>query len=313
MKEINLVLNDLSVADTSGEIIKNISFTGSMDCKQVLQTPFRIDNIKGPVKAEKGVFIIKPLTMDIFGAKGEGDASADESGASGAYKVNATVSNLDFEKFEESFGVAKVLGGRGDLVASLTFTEKGSRHLLNSMEGTLSLRGDNLITYTEDLDKVLSAYETSQKFSLVDVVVYFVAGPLGAVALKGYHYGNVFYQTQGGQGTITQFVSHWKIENGEADALDCALATRHHRVALKGKLNFVSGRYDTVTVAILDETGCAKFTQSIIGPFGSPHVGAVSTVESVAGPIQNLYRRAKRFAQSGKCQVFYSGFVKQPR
>jgi uncharacterized protein involved in outer membrane biogenesis len=314
LKEINLVLKDLSVADTSGEIIKNISFTGSMDCKQVLQTPFRIDNIKGPVKADKGVFIIKPLTMDIFGAKGEGDASADESGADGAYKVNARVSNLDFEKFEESFGAAKAIGGKGDLAASLTFIEKSGRNLLNSMDGTLSLRGDNLITYTEDLDKVLSAYETSQKFSLVDVAVYLVAGPLGAVALKGYRYGNVYYQkTRGGQGAITQFISHWKIKDGQADALDCALATRHHRVALKGKLNFVSGRYDTVTVALLDETGCANFTQTITGPFGNPRVGAVSAVESLGGPVQNLYRRAKRFAQSGKCQVFYSGLVKQPR
>ena len=313
LKEINLALNDLAVADTSGELIKNISFTGSMDCKQVLQTPFRIDNIKGPVKAEKGVFIIKPLTMDIFGAKGEGDASADESGASGAYKVNATVSNLDFEKFEESFGAAKVIGGRGDLVASLTFKEKGSRHLLNSMEGTLSLRGDNLITYTMDLDKVLSKYETSQKFNLADLVVFFFVGPLGTVALKGYRYGDFYYQAQGGQGTVTQFISHWKIQNGVADATDCALATRHNRVALIGKLNLVSERFDHVTVALLDDKGCATFKQTISGSFGSPRAGTVSSVESLAGPVLDLYRKAKRYAQAGKCEVFYNGAVQQPR
>jgi hypothetical protein len=65
-------------------------------------------------------------------------------------------------------------------------------------------------------------------------------------------------------------------------------------------------------VALLDDKGCAKFKQSITGPFGSPKVGAVSAVESLAGPISSLYRKAKRFIQGGKCEVFYKGSVQQP-
>jgi hypothetical protein len=266
----------------------------------------------GTIVAEKGVFIVKPLTMDIFGAKGEGDASADMSQPDGEYKVNLNVSNLDFEKLEESFGITKVIGGKGDLAASLTFKEKGSRNLLNGMDGDLSLRGDHLTTYTVDLDEFLSAYETSQKFNLVDIAVFFIVGPLGPLALKGYRYGNLYYQSQEGQGTITQFVSHWKINDGQADATECALSTRNNRVALKGKLNFVSEQFDDVTVALLDENGCAKFKQSITGPFGSPRVGMVSAVESVIDPILDLFKQAKRFVQNGKCEVFYSGVVKQP-
>ena len=229
------------------------------------------------------------------------------------YKINLKVSKLDFEKLEESFGTKKLIGGKGDLSASLTVKEKGRRNLMSSLDGTFALRGDNLVTYTMDLDKVLSTYETSQKFNLVDLGAFFIAGPLGTVALKGYRYGDVYYQTQGGQGAITQFISHWKIENGEADATDCALATHHNRVALKGKLNLVSERFDNVTVALLDDKGCAKFKQTISGSFGSPRVGTVSAVESLAGPIFDLYRKAKRFVQGGKCEVFYNGAVQQPR
>jgi hypothetical protein len=312
LKEINLILKDLSLADTSGDFIKNISFTGSLACEELLKTTFRVDRIMGTIVAEKGVFIVKPLTMDIFGAKGEGDASADMSQPDGEYKVNLNVSNLDFEKLEESFGITKVIGGKGDLAASLTFKEKGSRNLLNGMDGDLSLRGDHLTTYTVDLDEFLSAYETSQKFNLVDIAVFFIVGPLGPLALKGYRYGNLYYQSQEGQGTITQFVSHWKINDGQADATECALSTRNNRVALKGKLNFVSEQFDDVTVALLDENGCAKFKQSITGPFGSPRVGMVSAVESVIDPILDLFKQAKRFVQNGKCEVFYSGVVKQP-
>ena len=311
LKAINLAIRDLTVTDISGVIIRNISFTGNLDCKELRKTDLKIDNIKSPVKVEKGVIYLIPLTMDIFGAKAEGDATADKSEVDAVYKINLKVSNLDFEKLQESFGTKKVIGGRGYLYASLTMKEKGSRKLLNSLNGTFSLRGSNLVIYTMDLDKVLSSYETSQKFSLVDVGAFFIAGPLSAVALKGYRYGDVYYQTQGGPGVITQFISHWKIKAGVAEATDCALATRHNRVALKGKLNLVSERYDNVIVALLDDKGCAKFEQGVNGPFGSPQIGTVSAVESLAGPIANLFKKAKRFIQGGKCEVFYNGSVRQ--
>ncbi|MEK7789603.1 MAG: AsmA family protein, partial [Planctomycetota bacterium] len=295
-KDFNLAIKDLSIA---GDVIKNASFTGSFDCKEVRKGDLKIDNVKSPIKAEKGVIYLMSLTMDIFGAKGEGDATADKSAVDAVYKINLKISKLDFEKLQESFGTKKVIGGKGDLHASLTMKEKGSRKLMSSMDGTFSLRGDNLVLYTMDLDTVLSKYETSQKFNLVDLGAFFIAGPLGTVALKGYRYGDVYHQTWGGQGTITQFISQWKIRDGVADATDCALATRHNRVALKGKLNLVSERYDNVIVALLDDKGCAKFKQSIRGSFGSPEVGAVSAVGSLAEPIFDLYRKAKRFVQGG--------------
>ena len=312
LKEINLIIRDLSIVDTSGDIMQNVSFAGVMDCKELRRKDLKIDSIKGGIKAEKGVLSLKPLTMDIFGAKGEGDFAADITEADPEYKINLSVSKLDFERLQESFGVPRLISGKGDLAASLTVKEKGGRSLIKGMDGTLSLRGDNLINYTMDLDKVLSTYETSQKFNLVDVGAFFIAGPLGTAALKGYHYGAVYYQAQGGRGTITHFVSHWKIKDGVADATDCALATLHNRVALKGKLNLVSERYDNVIVALLDDKGCAKFTQGISGPFGSPTVGAVSAIESLGGPISYLYRKAKRLLQGGRCEVFYNGSVQQP-
>ena len=313
VKGINLAVKNLLIADISEEIIKNVSLTGSFDCKEVLRKNLRIENLKAPMKADKGVFSLKPLTIDVFGGKGEGDATADESAVDPVYTLNLKISQLDFEKLEESFGIKKVIGGKGDLSASLTAKERGGRNPMSSLDGTFALRGDNLVTYTMDLDKVLPAYEASQEFHLVDLAAFFFVGPLGTVALKGYRYGDVYYQTQGGKGTITRFISHWKIKDGEADAMDCALATRHDRVALKGKLNLVRERFDNVTVALLDDKGCPLFKQTISGPFGSPRAGAMSAVESLAGPFFDLYRKAKRFVQGGKCEVFYNGAVQQPR
>ena len=74
-------------------------------------------------------------------------------------------------------------------------------------------------------------------------------------------------------------------------------------------LNEKTGEKTEVIVALLDDKGCAKFKQGISGPFGSPQVGTVSTVESLASPIFKLYRKTKRFIQGGKCEVVYNGAV----
>jgi len=54
--------------------------------------------VKSSIIVEKAVFYLKPLTMVIFGAKGEGDATADKSKVDAVYKINLKVSKLDFEK-----------------------------------------------------------------------------------------------------------------------------------------------------------------------------------------------------------------------
>ena len=316
LHEISLAIKDITIDNTAGDIIKNVSFVGSLVCKEVRRKNLKIDNVKCPIKAEKGIIYLMPLTMDFFGTKGEGDATLDRSEVDAVYKINLKVPELDFAKLEEAYGTNKAIGGKGDLYASVMMKMKGSRTLMSSVQGTFSLRGDNLVTYTMDLDKVLSSYESSQEFHLVDLGAFFIVGPLGPIvntfALKTYRYGDVYYHTRGGQGTITQFISHWKIKDGIADATDCALATSHNRVALKGKLNLVTGRYDNVTVALLDDKGCANIKQSVSGPFESPTVSVVSAAESLAGQFTHLYRKTKRFLRGGKCEVFYSGAVRQP-
>ncbi len=311
-QNVNLDIKDLLVTDTAPGILKNISFTGNIFCKEVRKKDLQIANVKSTIKAQRGVIHFLPLTMDIFGARGVGDATADKSQVDSVYKINLQISKLDFAKLEKAFGTQKAISGWGDLSASLTMKEKGNQNLLSGIDGTFSLRGDNLVVYTMDMDKIISSYETSQKFNLVDLGAFFIAGPLSVVVLKGYRYGNLYYQSRGGQSAVNQFISHWQIKEGMAEAIDCALATQHNRVALKGRLNLVSGQYDKVIVAILDDKGCAKFEQSISGSFGSPQVDAVSAIESLGGPIYHLYRKAKRIVQSGNCDVFYNGSVRQP-
>jgi AsmA protein len=310
--DFDLAIKDLSVAGNSGNMIENIAFTGTLDCKEVRNKDLVIGSVRSDLRAGKGVIRLAPLTMDIFGGKGEGAVMLDKSAAGTVCSIDLKVSQLDLAKLQESFGTKKTVGGKAEMNALLTIKEKGHRLAMSRVDGTFSLRGDNLVIHTMDLDKVLSAYETSQELDLVTLGAYFIAGPLSSIALKGYQYGDVFNQTRGGQGTITHFISQWKISDGVADAADCALATSHNRVALTGKFDLVNERYDTVVVALLDDKGCAKLKQSISGPFSSPRMSAMSRMETFAAPIYKLYRETKRLVQSGNCEVFYHGAVRHP-
>ncbi len=310
LKGLQLALRDLSLAGSAGGFLKNLSFTGTAAWREVTRNAFRIGGASGAVKAGQGVLLLDLPILEVFGARGEGSLRVDAAGTDIEYRISLKAPNADFGKLTGSFGADRLIGGRGDLFFSLTVKEKEGRILPGGTDGMVSLRGSDLTTPTVDLEKVLSSYAATQEFNLADVGAYFIAGPLGSAALSAYRYGDLYYRTRGGQGAIRQFVSRWQIKNGIADAVDCALATRTIRVALKGKLDFTTERYDGITVAILDERGCAKFTQGISGPFGSPRAGALG---SLAGPVLSLYRKAERFAQGGKCEPFYRGSLPHPR
>jgi len=312
LKGISLAIRDLSLADSGGDFLKNLSFAGSVACREMARKNLRISDAAGSVKAGQGVLFLDLPTLEIFGSRGRGSVRMDATGADAEYGISLQAPGLDFEELTGSFGAAKVISGKGDLELSLTVKEKKGRTLAEGADGTLSLRGGHLTTHTVDLDKVLSSYAASQQFNLTDAGAFLIAGPLGSAALKAYRFGELYDHARGGSGVIIRLVSRWKITNGMADAVDCALATRGSRVALKGRLNLATERYEGVTVALLDEKGCARFTQGISGPFGSPRIGAVGALETLAGPILNLYRQAERLVQGGKCEAFYSGSVPHP-
>jgi len=313
LKDIKLEARGLEVKGDSGEMIRDIAFTGNVECGEIWKGEFRIENVSGPVKAAEGVYHLEPFAAAIFGGRAEGDAGCDLSGAVDTYKIKVKISGLDFEKLTEAFGKKKVIGGKGDIIASVFMKHKEGRDIMSSLDGEFALHGDNLLLYSMDLDKVLARFEETQNFNLIDLGAFFIAGPLGTAATKGIGYGSLYAGAQGGHSTIRELVSNWKIKKGIADSTDCALATQNYRVALKGKLDLVRERYENVIVAILNSRGCARFSQKISGPFGDPQIGAVSTIQSIAGPIINLLSKAKDLLEGGRCELFYKGSVRHPR
>jgi len=135
----------------------------------------------------------------------------------------------------------------------------------------------------------------------------------GDLGIAGFLAGNVSASTHGGETRITRLVSDWTLSGGVAEARDVAFATRKNRIALKVKLDIANGRFAGVTVASLDEKGCAKLRQGINGPFKDSTLDKVSTRQSAAAPILGLFAETKSLLTRGACEPFYTGAVAHPK
>jgi AsmA protein len=259
-----------------------------------------------------GVFELKPITMRVFGGDLAGDIQADCSGPVPLLQIRCSLPHFRIEDFLETLSPKKAAEGAMDFSASLSMQGGTMSQMVETAAGEVSLRGENLTLVDNDLDRVLSRFESSQSFNLVDVGAVFLAGPLGLAVTKGYNFASLF-RGSGGNTSIGTLVSDWRVERGVAQAKDVAMATTKNRIALQGGLDFVNGRFADLTVAVIDAGGCAKVRQAIRGSFEKPVVEKPRVLTSLAGPVLKLYRQTRGLFPAGPCEVFYSGSVAAPR
>jgi AsmA protein len=190
---------------------------------------------------------------------------------------------------------------------------KSDDEVMRSLSGDLSLNGENLMLYNIDIDVLVAKYEQSQNFNLVDLAAFLLAGPVGPVLTKSYNFGRLYEASQGGKGVVRKLVSVWKVENGIAEARDVALASKKQRIAMTGGLNFINERFEDVTVAALDERGCAVYSEKVHGPFRASQIEKESIFASMAGSVMNPLKVGWEFLQGEECTVFYAGSVWHPQ
>ena len=208
-------------------------------------------------------------------------------------------------EFWKTLSQRKIGDGWMDFSTDLTLNGYTVRELTQSGVGTASLRGDNLTLAIGDLDRELSVrYESTQRFDLIDVGAFLVAGPLGVAVTKGYDFARVSVVRVAGRSEIPRFNSEWQIEHGVAKAKDVAMTTRTNRLRA-WMLDFVGDRFQDVTVALVDEHGCVRVEQNVRGPFAKPDVQKpnVLVVGDRTGGAQRSSRRSIWSAGTAKCSM----------
>jgi AsmA protein len=292
----------------SSDLIKNLSFTAELACAKIRAKDITASDLKLSLAVKDGIFDVKPLTMEVFGGQGSGSIRANYSAAVPQYWVDYALQQFRIETFYETLSPQKVVEGPMDFTASLSMQGKTVDEMIKTANGDATLRGENLTFIGSDLDLEFARYESSQHFDLVDVGAVIFAGPVGLAVTKGYDFASILKES-GGTSAIRKLVSEWKIEQGVAHAQDVAMATNKNRIALKGGLDFVKGRFDDVTVTLLDAKGCAKVEQKISGPFQKPVVEQPNFLVALAGPALKLLKKGIKLLPGGECKVIYDGSV----
>ena len=303
-------------ATNSAEAFKNISLTGDIRCKKLKIDDLTLINLALKAAGGKGVLDIDPVSVNIAGGTGNGSIQVDVTGPSPHYRIICHLKRVRVEDLLHLYAVRqipqKTIEGMIDLSADLTAMGNSADELKRSLNGHLAFDGEDLMLYGIDIDALIAKYERSQNLNLVDVGAFLLAGPFGPVLTKGFNFAALHEESLGGKGVIRKIVSVWKIENGMAEALDVALASKKQRIAMQGGLNFINERFADVTVAALDKRGCAVYSEKVQGPFNKPHIEKESIFKSIAGSVLNPMQDAWKFIQGQECTVFYSGSVAHP-
>ena len=308
----NLNARRLRLAEgKSSDRLKHLSLTAELTCGEIRTKDFSVSDLKFSADGKNGVFDLKPVTMHLFGAQGSGSIQADFSGAVPLYHVRYSLPQFPIEELFKSLSPQKVASGPMNFSVNLSLQGKTVNEMLQTAEGEISLRGENLTLKGTDLDREFARYETSQNFNLVDLGAFFFAGPFGMVVTKGYNFASIFQGSEGSS-EIRILVSDWKVELGVAHSQDVAMATKQNRVALTGRLDLVNQRFDDVTMALIDAQGCAMVRQKIHGPFQKPVVEKPNIFMSLAGPAVSLLKKGRDLFPGGECEVFYAGSVVPP-
>lgn len=312
MDRLGLGVDNFSIGgDGKADLLRRVSFSGTAGIGEVRTEDLVVSDLTSAVAGRDGILDFDPVTMRLFGGQGSGSLRADLSGTVPQYHVRCSLSKFRIEEFLKILSPKKAAEGSMDFSSTLSMRGKTAIEMKRSAGGEVFLRGENLTLDGVDLDRTFSRYEASQNFNLVDVGAFFFAGPFAPLITKAYNFASI-YRGTGGSSRIRTLVSDWKVERGIAQAKDVALATNENRIALKGSLDFVNERFNEITVAVVDGKGCAKVRQKIRGPFGNPVVENESVFQSVAGPMLNLFKEARKLL-GGQCIVFYAGAVTPPK
>ena len=293
-------------------ILKQLSVAADLVCKTVRTHDYVAADLNTKIAGQNGVFDLEPLTMRIFDGQGAGRLRADFTQTLPRYDLSYTLTQFRLEALLKTLSPQSVPQGAVDLTAQMTMQGRSVKNLKQTLAGEVTMRGTDLILNGRDLDTAFDHFESSQSFNLVDVGAVFLAGPLGLAVTKGYDFANILHGSEG-RSEIRRLVSDWTVERGIARSQDVAIATRRHRVALQGRLDFVNERFDGVTVALIDAKGCIRAQQAIHGPFRKPVVEKASTLKALTGPVVKLFKQVGALFPGGECEVFYAGSVAAPK
>ncbi|MFK5984254.1 MAG: AsmA family protein [Pseudomonadota bacterium] len=228
------------------------------------------------------------------------------------WKFKILADKLNLQAVADLINLNNKINGHAIFNTTISGTLDKSR--LAIVKGKVHVSAHDLTIKGLDIDKMLTDFENSQRVGLLDVAAVTLLGPAGILITKGNDY-RVLADTLTHQGTskINHLNSEVTYAGGVVSMADVAFSSAKHLLAVKGKINSKTKRFEGFEVATVNKQGCSIYKEQVLGRIDAPTVKKVNVlVSSVVNPIVSLLSQVTKVLKI-KCEkAFYTGIVKSP-
>ena len=284
--------------------IPDIDLTAQIDA-DTFKTPFfNVPETQNKVITKDGILEILPSYRGMFSAEGSGNIWLDMSKKRHSYRIQYSINNFELKTFLSRFEQEQSMSGIVHMSLDLRMEEED----LAKLNGDMLLGGKDLTVYNIDIDEVLTRFERTQKFNLVDIGAFLLAGPAGTLVTKATDYAFLLDIDPNKQSTIREFLSSWRVNGGVVMADDVAFTTDKSRIALAGGVDLYKSEFLDFTLGVVDKKGCTLISQTISGSFSEPQLAQVNAASTILAPVTNVLK----MIAGVDCKPFYTGSLAHP-
>ncbi len=318
VEKINVSVNNIKF-DPSKKMLQAISFDADTKIAQILYNKYKIQDITVALNMKDAIATLDNMKMSAYGSSATAKGKLNLNKKIPLLDIKADIPKLNLEKFSKEFLNKDILSGFVKVHKNFRLSLGDANTIKRTLRGNLLIDGQGIGIKGFDLDKVLSAYNSSKKMDIKSLGSSLVSGPLSALMS-----GKGLSGMVGGKNSGTTLLKriHIKVDiaKGIANLTDIAMATGKNRVAIKGRLDIVRERFLGVQLGVLDAKNCAKISQTIEGTFSKPKIKVdastiKSTIKAASSLLSSFGVKVPKMPteKKGKCKVFYNGVVKQPK
>lgn len=288
-------------------MLASLSANSNINITKISSALGSINSLKTTLTARKGDFYLSDLLSNTQSQSAKGSLVYKPFATQAIFGLKYNLDHFATDELFKCFNIDPLLQGFVDVDLKLTAKCASTKELLQTLEGSFEVQGEDLLLQGLDLDKLMYKIDRTQNFNLVDVAGVVVAGPLGLVVTKGANATSIFINNYEDSTPINALISQLKIDSGIVSLSDVAFSTKENRVALKGQADLPQAALN-INAAIIDSSGVATWQQGVNGTISDPKISEIKPVRSILKPIDNLVKNV--FDVEG--EVYYDGKIEAP-
>lgn len=263
------------------------------------------------VEGRKNFYSIGASVLEKSGVVEEGIVTIDLSRRQPAYRLRYHLATMPAERLFRHFDRTPRLHGPVSFTVDLSTNGRDAGEWLRQAGGTLHIEGRDLRLIGVDLKDQLTQLQAGRPFRLIGLGAYWLPGPFGATLTRGLDFTDMLgtpFQP-GHETPVVHLISSWRLKDGVLESRDLGLTTPRFRIGAQGRIRLPADSLELLRVAVVDDQGCALFSQRAAGPYRRLRFRQ----SGLGGLPADTVFDVRTLAPPTPCTPFYRGALRHPQ